>query len=76
MAQIKRIRRKEFVRFFKEYIICDHCGNDTRGRCYAETEKVVCSICYNTILDARLMEEEDKRITILFTPDGDDNDTK
>lgn len=71
MAQIKKIRRKEFVRFFKDYIICDHCGGETRGRCYSETEMVVCSKCNSVLLDARLMEEEDNTITILFTPDDD-----
>jgi len=77
MAQIKRLRRKEFVRFFTDYIICDHCGGETRGRCYAETEKVVCSICNEILLDARQMEEEDDEdmMVIMFTTEGDNDDS-
>ena len=77
MAQIKRLRRKEFVRFFADYIICDHCGGETRGRCYAETEKVVCSMCNEILLDARQMEEEDEdnMMVIMFAPEGDNDDS-
>jgi len=77
MAQIKRLRRKEFVRFFADYIICDHCGGETRGRCYAETEKVVCSMCNEILLDARQMEEDedDNMMVIMFTPEGDNDDS-
>ena len=69
MAQIKRLRRKEFVRFFADYIICDHCG--------AETEKVVCSMCNEILLDARQMEEEDEdnMMVIMFAPEGDNDDS-
>ncbi len=63
MAQIKRMRRSAFVRFFKEYIFCEHCGGETRGRCYSESEEVVCSICNGVLLDAN------DEILITFIPE-------
>ena len=50
-AEITRMKHNSFVRFFNEYQVCDHCGGETRGRCYAETEQVVCSKRKGVLLD-------------------------
>lgn len=51
MVKIHQMTHNKFVRFFSDYVICDHCGEDTRGRCYAETQQVVCSKCKGVLLD-------------------------
>ena len=51
MAKIHQMTHNNFVRFFSDYVICDHCGEETRGRCYAETQRVVCSKCKGVLLE-------------------------
>jgi hypothetical protein len=51
MAKIHQMTHNNFVRFFSDYVICDHCGEETRGRCYAETQQVVCSKCKGVLLE-------------------------
>jgi Zn-finger nucleic acid-binding protein len=70
-AEITRMKHNSFVRFFSEYQVCDHCGQETRGRCYAETEQVVCSKCKGVLLDMDAMDEEHDVTFVMFTPDTD-----
>lgn len=66
-AQIKKIRHNNFVRFFSDYIICDHCGGETRGRCYAETQQVVCSKCKGVLLEVDDEAEDPTRGMMIVT---------
>lgn len=69
-AQIKKIRRTPFVRFFADYVTCNACDNETRGRVYQESERVVCSSCNAVLID---METELASMTVvMFEPEEDD----
>lgn len=48
---VTKMTHNNFVRFFYDYVICDHCGEETRGRCYAETQRVICSKCKGVLLE-------------------------
>lgn len=76
MAKITKMTHNNFVRFFYDYVICDHCGEETRGRCYAETQRVVCSKCKGVLLE---VDEEDEDVTegmliVAYIPEGHDGD--
>ena len=36
-------QERDYVRFFRNYVDCDWCGMQTRGRVYEETQTIVCS---------------------------------
>lgn len=73
VAQIKRFRRTEFVRFFKDYVECEDCGGETRGRVYSESEQVVCSKCNAVMLDGSEEGRDEGIMVVAFMPDmGDD----
>ena len=72
-AQIKKIRRTPFVRFFADYVTCNSCDNETRGRVYQESERVVCSSCKAVLID---METELASMTVvMFEPEKDDGES-
>lgn len=74
---VTKMKHNNFVRFFSDYVICDHCGEDTRGRCYAETQQVVCSSCKGVLLDIdeRMTDVTEGMMIVTYIPgdfDGDD----
>lgn len=74
-AQILKMKHNEFVRFFKHYIVCDDCGQETRGRVYSESQQVVCSKCKGVILDAEIdAEMEDELLIVTYIPEDYDED--
>lgn len=58
---------RDFVRFFKDYVDCDWCGQPTRARVYEESQSIVCSVCRQTLLEIG----EETSYVISF--DGDDD---
>jgi hypothetical protein len=34
-----------YVRFYKDFVPCDFCGQPSRGRVYDLTQRVVCGSC-------------------------------
>lgn len=44
-------QERDYVRFFREYVECDWCGLETRGRVYEETQSIVCSACRKPLLE-------------------------
>jgi transcription elongation factor Elf1 len=43
---------RRFIRYYSDYVDCDFCGEQTRGRVYASTEsvrKVTCGSCHKEI---------------------------
>ena len=76
-AQIKKIRHNNFVRFFSDYVICDYCGVETRGRCYAETQQVVCSSCKGVLLDIdeNMTDPREGMMIVTFIPGFDDGES-
>ena len=78
MAKITKMTHNKFVRFFYDYVICDHCGAETRGRCYAETQRVVCSKCKGVLLE---VDEENEDVTegmliVTYIPEGHDGQSE
>ena len=44
-------QERDYVRFFRNYVDCDWCGMQTRGRVYEETQTIVCSACRKPLLE-------------------------
>jgi hypothetical protein len=44
-------QERDYVRFFRNYVDCDWCGMQTRGRVYEETQAIVCSACRKPLLE-------------------------
>ena len=42
---------RRFVRFFRDYVICDWCFQPTRGRVYEETQTISCGVCKQPLLE-------------------------
>jgi len=75
MTNVVKMRHNEFVRFFKEYIVCEECGEETRGRVYSESQQVVCSKCKGVLLDADAYgEPNDGMLIVTYIPGGDDDE--
>ena len=51
MADVVRFERNEFVRFFKDYVVCDWCEQQTRARVYEESQQITCSVCDGVLLE-------------------------
>jgi hypothetical protein len=54
-------KRNEFVRFYDDYIECDFCGQQTRGRVYEGSQKIQCGACAAVFFE---FETEEERITV------------
>lgn len=66
MGDVIKIKRREYVRFFRDYVECAHCEQLTRGRVFEETQMITCSVC-----DGVLLEIEDKPMIFLSLEDED-----
>jgi len=51
MAEIVKFERGGFVRFFRNYVECAHCEQQTRGRVYEESQQIICSVCDGVLLE-------------------------
>ena len=51
MAEVLKFERNEFVRFFKDYVECAHCEQQTGGRVYEESQQITCSVCDGVLLE-------------------------
>lgn len=72
-ATITKISRTNCVRFFKEHVICDYCGIETRALVYAESQQVVCSSCKGVLLDVDMDRDDDPRegmMIVAYIPEG------
>ena len=45
MGDLLNFPSLKFVRFYKDYIECDFCGQLTRGRVYEDSQEIVCGSC-------------------------------
>ena len=74
---VTKMTHNNFVRFFYDYVICDHCGEETRGRCYAETQRVVCSKCKSVLLevDDEIEDPTEGMVIVTFIPEFDDGES-
>jgi len=76
-ATITKISRSKFVRFFKEHVVCDYCGIETRGLVYAESQRVVCSSCKGVLLDVDMDRDDDPRegmMIVAYIPEGNNGE--
>ena len=64
MADVIDFPSKKFVRFYKDYIECDFCGQMTRGRVYEGAQEIVCGTCNIAIYEFETTEQD-----IVFDPD-------
>jgi translation initiation factor 2 beta subunit (eIF-2beta)/eIF-5 len=62
---------RDFVRFFEDYVVCHWCDSETRGRCYEETQAVVCSQCGQPLF---VVDDEETAFEIIFDSEMDDPD--
>ena len=65
------LKKRDFVRFFDEYVTCHGCDKETRGRCYEQTQAVVCSKCNQPLF---VVDDEETAFGISFELDEDDPD--
>ena len=65
------LKKRDFVRFFEEYVTCHWCDQPTRGRCYEQTQAVVCSKCNQPLF---VVDDEETAVGISFELDEDDPD--
>jgi len=40
---------QRFIRYYSDYVACDFCGEQTRGRVYESTQSVTCGSCHKEI---------------------------
>ena len=60
----RKDEERPYVRFYRDFIECDFCGQLTRGRVYEDSQEIICGSCHAT-----LWEVEDD-IAISFESDG------
>ena len=65
------LKKRDFVLFFEDYVFCHWCNMETRGRCYEQTQAVVCSKCNQPLF---VVDDEETAFGISFEFDEDDPD--
>ena len=65
------LKKRGFVLFFENYVECNWCDMETRGRCYEQTQAVVCSKCNQPLF---VVDDEETAFGISFELDEDDPD--
>ena len=45
------LKDRSYNRFYEGFIECDFCGQQTRGRVYSGSHKVLCGACHAVLLD-------------------------
>ena len=45
------LKDRSYHRFYKGFIECDFCGQQTRGRVYSGSHEVKCGACHAVLLD-------------------------
>ena len=65
------LKKRGFVLFFENYVVCNWCDMETRGRCYEQTQAVVCSKCNQPLF---VFDDEETAFGISFELDEDDPD--
>jgi len=44
-AKIIQMPKKDYVRFYDDFVECDFCGQLTRGRVYEGSQQIECGAC-------------------------------
>jgi hypothetical protein len=44
-AKVLQIPKRDYVRFYDDFVECDFCGQLTRGRVYEGQQKIECGAC-------------------------------
>lgn len=44
-SNVVKMPRKDYVRFYDDFVECDFCGQLTRGRVYEGSQKIECGAC-------------------------------
>lgn len=64
LSNVVTLPVKRYVRFYKDFVECDFCGQQTRGRVYEGSQQVTCGSC-----SAVLIEVNHDQLDITFEPD-------
>lgn len=68
MGDLVDFPSQKYVRFYRDFIECDWCGQLTRGRVYEGTQEIVCGACNSVLYEFETTEEE-----IVFEPEVDED---
>lgn len=44
-SNVVQMPRKDYVRFYDDFVECDFCGQLTRGRVYEGSQQIECGAC-------------------------------
>jgi hypothetical protein len=69
MGDLLDFPSRKYVRFYRDYVECDWCGQLTRGRVYEGSQEIVCGACSSVMFEFETTEEE-----ITFELDEDECD--
>lgn len=69
MADVIEFPVLKYVKFYRDFIECDFCGQLTRGRVYDGCQEIVCGACNSVLFEFETTEEE-----IVFELDEDECD--
>ena len=64
MGDLLDFPSRKYVRFYRDYVECDWCGQLTRGRVYEGSQEIVCGACEGVMFEFETTEED-----IVFEPD-------
>jgi hypothetical protein len=64
LSNVVTLPVKRYVRFYKDFVECDFCGQQTRGRVYEGSQQVTCGAC-----NAVLIEVNHDQLDVMFEPD-------
>jgi|TARA_R110001606_G_C15019823_1_gene609611 hypothetical protein len=68
MGDLVNFPSMKFVRFYKDFIECDFCGQHTKGRVYEDSQEIVCGSCNSVLFE---FKDEEDDFMIVFRPDED-----
>lgn len=58
MADVIDFPLQKWVKFYRDYIECDFCGQLTRGRVYDGCQEIVCGACNSVMFEFETTEEQ------------------
>lgn len=48
---VVKLPKKDYVRFYDDFVECDFCGQQTRGRVYEGSQQIVCGACHTPFFE-------------------------
>jgi len=57
MGNVLDFPTMKFVRFYRDYIECDFCGELTKGRVYEDSQEIICGSCNSVLFEFETSDE-------------------